>query len=197
MTTMQQWEVEEALEKHSQLFDIVEQVASKHTDLLLDMSKSCFDLLATMQQQKVIISAQGNLLNQCMERIMTLEKVASVQNDAFNGLIDRIETLEGRGILGNFNQRLELLEQHIDEMEKLLISTSDKVERLEDNTAKYYSIDDLRLSKMLEATIRRVDNIEIVINMPDPVLERVDALENWLYTHDYQYFQEEEKHEKV
>lgn len=88
---MNRIDIEERLEKHSELFDLAEQVAERHTDLLLQVTRNCFDLLAEVHQQKKLIVAQGNLINQCMERIMTLE---------------------GRGVLGNFNKRLEELELH-------------------------------------------------------------------------------------
>lgn len=86
---MQPGEIEETLERHSTLFDMVEQVTEKHTDLLLQMTKAYFELLEGTAYQKKVMQAQGNLINGCMERIMQLE---------------------GRSVLGNFNQRLEQLE---------------------------------------------------------------------------------------
>lgn len=138
MTIMQQWEVEEALERHSQLFDIVEQVAQRHTDLLLQVTQSYFEMLEKVKYQHGVMLKQGELLNQCMERIMQLE---------------------GRGIIANFNQRLEQLE-------------ADK--------GTYYAINKQQLPKMLENVVKRVDNLEF-----------------WLSTHDYQYFQEEEKEQDI
>jgi hypothetical protein len=60
-------------------------------DLTLKLIDLYFDQQAQVNQQKNIIQMQGKLLNSCMERIMSLE---------------------GRVILGNFNQRLEHLEAY-------------------------------------------------------------------------------------
>lgn len=88
---MQQKEIEETLLKHSLIANEQSKVAEQHTELLLTLTNSYFELLEKVGQQKRIMVAQGNLISQCMERIMQLE---------------------GRGILANFNQRLERLEEH-------------------------------------------------------------------------------------
>lgn len=156
---MQQYEIEKTLLKHSLIANEQSKVAEQHTDLLLTLTTSYFELLAKVDQQKQVISAQGSLISQCMERIMYLEKTSSVNIETIAGVFGRVQQLEGRSILGAFNQRLE---------------------QLEDNTSKYYSINDKELSKMLENVVRRVDNLEL-----------------WLSTHDHAYFkQEEEMHNR-
>lgn len=159
---MQQQEIAETLLKHSEIANEQSKVAEQHTDILLQLTNSYFELLEKVGYQKQVMLKQGDLINQCMERIMYLEKTVSINMDtigihmeAMKEMLDRIKQLEGRSILGSFNQRLE---------------------QLEDNTAKYYSINDKELSKMMEQVVRRVD-----------------ALELWLSTHDNAYFQEEEE----
>lgn len=131
---MNRQEIEETLLRHSDIANVQSKVAEQHTDILLQLTNAYFELLEKVGQQKHVISAQGALLDQCMERIMQLE---------------------GRSILANFNQRLE---------------------QLEANRGTYYAVNKQQLPKMLEQ-----------------VTKRVDALESWLYTHDYEYFKQEEK----
>jgi hypothetical protein len=138
-------------EKLEHIADIQE----RQTALLLNLANSYFELLGEVGGLKHTIRTQGRLLGECMERIMTLE---------------------GRGILGDFNGRIEQQEQHIEEIEKLLILTSNKVETLDANRGRYYAIAHHELPIMMKRLARRVD-----------------ALESWLYTHDYEYYQQEEE----
>lgn len=89
---MQQIEIEETLLKHAQIANEQAGIAEKHTDILLQITNAYFELLEKVGQQKCVIVAQGKLLNQCMERIMQLE---------------------GRSIIGSFNQRIEQLESRM------------------------------------------------------------------------------------
>ena len=92
MTQMTPLEIEEILLKHAQIANEQAGIAEKHTDILLQVTNSYFELLEKVEQQKRAMVAQRKLINQCMKRIMTLE---------------------GRSILGCFNQRLEQIESRI------------------------------------------------------------------------------------
>lgn len=120
--------------KEQPTIDLLIENDDKQLDLLLQLTNCYCDLQAQVSQQKQVISMQGNLINQCMERIMALE---------------------GRSVLGNFNQRLETLEA---------------------NKGKMYEVSHTEFAKMVAQLVKRVDD-----------------LESYLYTHDYNYFQEQEK----
>jgi hypothetical protein len=135
--------------------EYITDIQERHGNLLLNLANSYFELLGEVGGLKRTILTQGRLINSCMERIMQLE---------------------GRAVLANFNQRIDVLENRMHALSQVTGSWEGRIEQLEDNTAKYYSINDKELSKMLEQTVRRVDE-----------------LESWLYTHDYTYFQQVEE----
>lgn len=151
----------------------------KSLELLLQLTNRYLDQQAEISQQKKIIKLQGNLIGQCMERIMQLEgHVGIAPHDVYKiaeQLARRIETLEGRSILGDFNQRIDILENRVHALSQVIGSWEARVETLEANQGKFYGLND-------RETIR----------MTKQLIKRVDELESWLYTHDYAYFQEQE-----
>src|SRR5712692_4640898 len=94
---------------------------------------------ARRQKQLEEAEARANLLIQMANNIMDLS--------ARNSLLERrVEQLEARLIIMSTTHEFGKLEE--------------RVGQLEDNTAKYYSINEQQLSRMLENLVRRVDRIE-------------------------------------
>lgn len=133
----------------------ISDIQERQTSLIMNLANSYFELLGEVGGLKQTIQTQGRLLNSCMERIMSLE---------------------GRNVLGNFNQRLEVLEA---------------------NRGKMYEVSHTEFGKIVEQINRRVHELELCNVGPLPemnvIRDRLDALETWLFTHNYAYFQEQEQ----
>lgn len=136
--------------KEQPTIDILMENDDKQLNLLLQLTNTYCDLQAQVSQQKRVISMQGNLINQCMERIMQLEShIGIAPHDVYRiaeQLAKRIETLEGGSVLGNFNQRLE---------------------RLEANKGKMYEVSHTDFAKMVEQLVKRVDDLESYLYIHD------------------------------
>lgn len=105
-----------------------------------------------------------------------------------NNIMDmsaRITQLENRLILNA--QVTKQLEDRVHELELYQVGPlpemdciRERLDQLEANKGKFYAIHDHQVPKMLENVVKRLDEVE-----------------SWLYTHDYAYFQEQEKQQGI